>query len=343
MKGTDHNTRRLVLLLLLPLISACSVRHLKADPQPRLPRPLSEDLNQRYLSPDRDRPKVTLTLKDEGPEYRHYVGRFPCRAPGSEISHEVSFDYYQSRQTKAPVIVCTPILGGKGALERGVAKSFAMEGLHAVLVHRAQRFFKKPIRSNHIEIKFRSAIADRRRVIDWLCEREEVDKSRIGAFGISMGAIVTSVLTPIEPRIHSSVICMAGGDLGAVISVSSERPLVKYRKVRMEKEGKDLNTLREELRRAIHSDPLYLAPYASPDRFLMFVSIYDSVVPTPYQIRLRNALGKPKTILIPTGHYTAILFLPLLRKMTIDFFKRRFEKARQAVPQAPVETAQNKP
>lgn len=343
MKGKDHNTRRLVLLILLPLISACSVRHLKADPAPRRPRPISQDLNRRYLSPDRGLPRVKLTLKDEGPEYLHYVGRFSCRAPGAEIPHEVSFDYYQSRESKAPVIVCTPILGGKGALERGVAKSFAMRGLHAVLVHRAQRFFKKPIRSEQIEIKFRSAIADRRRVIDWLCERPEVDETRIGAFGISMGAIVTSVLTPIEPRIHSSVICMAGGDLGAVISVSSEKPLVKYRKIRMEKEGKDLATLKEELRQAIDSDPLYLARYCSPDRFFMFISIYDSVVPTPFQIRLRNALGKPETVLIPTGHYTAILFLPLLRKMTIDYFKKRFEKPNMLRPKDPVDAVQNKP
>jgi hypothetical protein len=328
LKGRDHTTSRLIVLGLIPLISACAIKHIPAATPTRSPRIVPARINDRYQSPDKQSPEVALTFKDQGSGYRHYVGAFNCRSPGQEGSpHKVSFDYYQATVSgKAPVIVCTPILGGKGALERGVAKSFAIEGFHAVLVHRSHRFFKKPIPSQLIERKFRSAIADRRRVIDWLMERPEIDTQRVAAFGISMGGIVTSVLTPLEPRIHSAAICMAGGDIGAVISVSAEKPLVKYREARMAKEQISLDRLREDLRGAIHSDPLYIAPYGDASRFLMFISIYDKIVPTRYQRRLREALGKPETYLIPTGHYTAILFLPLLRRMTIQFFRRRFAK-----------------
>ena len=45
-------------------------------------------------------------------------------------------------------------------------------------------------------------------------------------------------------------------------------------------------------------------------------------------------MGKPETIVVPTGHYSAILFLPYIQHQSYKFFQRKLirpgEQARAA-------------
>lgn len=240
---------------------------------------------------------------------------------------DVTFDYYRCLGAEPrPTILCTPILGGDGALERGVARSFAEAGFHAVLVRREGRLFKDKPTLPLLSERFTRMIRDRSLVLDWLERRPEVDASRIGAFGISMGGIVTAALTPLEPRIHSAVMVMAGGDVGRIILETEERPIVAYREHLRRLHGWDDGRLLRELRGAIAVDPLELARYLEPERVLCIISEYDDIVPTAQQRKLWAALGGPEAVLVPSGHYSAIAFLPLLRERTIAFFDRRFAR-----------------
>ena len=47
-------------------------------------------------------------------------------------------------------------------------------------------------------------------------------------------------------------------------------------------------------------------------------------MPTFLQERLREALGNPETYSLPTGHYSAILYLPFIQDRGREFLRRRF-------------------
>jgi dienelactone hydrolase len=55
---------------------------------------------------------------------------------------------------------------------------------------------------------------DYRRGLDYLKTRPEIDSSRIGALGYSMGGTQTFLLTGVDPRIKAAVACATPADLG---------------------------------------------------------------------------------------------------------------------------------
>lgn len=55
-------------------------------------------------------------------------------------------------------------------------------------------------------------VKDWRQALDWLSARPELDKSRIGLLGYSMGAMMGSILMGVEPRFQAATLCV-GGDL----------------------------------------------------------------------------------------------------------------------------------
>jgi dienelactone hydrolase len=69
---------------------------------------------------------------------------------------------------------------------------------------------KAPQRRNYFtfpEITVQT-VKDYRRALDYLMEREEIDKARIGLLGYSMGGMDSFMLLPVEPRIKMAVACV---------------------------------------------------------------------------------------------------------------------------------------
>jgi hypothetical protein len=80
----------------------------------------------------------------------------------------------------------------------------------------------------------------------------------------------------------------------------------------------------QALQAVIRTDPVKLAPYVDRDRVLMLIARFDRSVPTPYQLKLWRALGKPRADFVPLGHYTSILALPAHRQNLMSFFEEHF-------------------
>lgn len=307
----------------------CTVRSLRRAETPRPVQPVPASLAKRYLNHSQAIPTVKLEARGLDPQIRHLHGSFDNHPTALEQARKVSFDYFQSLkrgQTRhAPVILFTPILGGRMGLERGVARGLAKEGFHVILVHKERKMFRRSWSAQDIERKFRAAIAERKRVIDWLVTRPEVDRQRIGAFGISMGGIVTAVLTPLDERIRAAVMVMPGGNIDEILMRTEEGPLRKYCERRMDQEGLSPAMFQKRIRDTLSSDPIHLAPYVDPRRVMVIVARYDDVVPTDIQLKLWRALGRPKGYEIPTGHYSAFALMPFLHRKTVEFFQRRFK------------------
>ncbi len=263
-------------------------------------------------------------------------GRAPAGPPTDE-EHEdsgaklgesevtVAFEYWRAKNTSGPtpVVLVTPILGGGKELARTNCRDFVNAGLHVILVWRGTRVLHRKWPPELIEIFLRRAVASRRALLDWACTQDEIDSERLAAFGISMGGILTSVLVGAEPRLHSVVIALAGGDLGGIIEVSEENRLIKFREEQRKRLGIDPAQLKEQIRESLVSDPLHMAPYADPRQVLMLTTRFDPIVPPAFQEKLWEAFGRPRRYDIPSGHYTGILYLPYITSCIVDWYRRR--------------------
>ena len=83
---------------------------------------------------------------------------------------------------------------------------------------------------------------------------------------------------------------------------------------------------RDRLRAALRSEPLSLAPHCDPRRVLMFATRRDRSIPFENQQRLYEALGRPERYVLPTGHYTAAVYLPFILDRALDFLEGRLTR-----------------
>jgi dienelactone hydrolase len=249
---------------------------------------------------------------------------------GSGSSRELVLDCFRpARQTNAPVILILPMLGGKYPLERFFAKYFARHGLASVIVHR-EDYNRTPESAEEINTLFHQTVLDNKRAIDWLQTRREVDASRLGVFGVSMGAIKGALLTPLEPRIDASVLAMPAGDLPYVLTYSTEHGIARRRAEFLKTKNLTEEELRAHLEKGMTCDPIRVAQYVDPKKVLLVLAAWDTTVPIKKGLELRAKMGKPQTIVVASGHYTAALYVFYLRHRTLLFFKDRLKETPEA-------------
>lgn len=92
--------------------------------------------------------------------------------------------------------------------------------------------------------------------------------------------------------------------------------------------------LRNYLAAKIETDTLSVAPYLDAGRVLLVLARFDDAIPYALQLELREAMGRPKSITVPTGHATAALYLFYLRARVLEFFDATLSR-----PGIPVSTA----
>src|SRR5258706_6624109 len=128
-----------------------------------------------------------------------------------------------------------------------------------------------------------------------------------------MGGIRAAFLAPLDSRIRAAVIGLAGGDLPYIIAHSKENGIVHRRTPYLERHGITQNEFEQELRATLACDPLTVAPSIDPHKVLLVLATFDACVPSKKGFELRRAIGKPETIIVPTGHYTALLYIPYVK------------------------------
>lgn len=228
------------------------------------------------------------------------------------------------KHNKTPAIVVLPIMGGSTyPLEEIFAASFARAGYACIIPHRPN--IKDEIRNlEDIDPLLRQSIHDVSRGIDWLECQPNIDRTRIGLFGISLGAIRGTLVMAMDPRVRAGVLGLGGGDLPYIMTHSGEKRLVKARDKILERNNIDLAEAESRLREAITYDPLALAPSVDPSRVMMVIAAFDKVIPPHTSWELRRKLGNPETIELWSGHYSSVIHIPYLRQTSCRFFKKKF-------------------
>ena len=226
---------------------------------------------------------------------------------------------------KRPAILISPILGGNMVVDH-FARYYAGRGFIAVLVYRKKISWddERPD-IGQMEDYLRVCIIRLRQTVDWMSVQPEIDADRIGAFGVSYGAILHAVLAAVEPRIRYHVLAMPAGPVADVVMHCPEKQLTKIRKHVKEKYGWTDQKIAEDLKRAIKTDPVIFAPYVDRRRVQVYVALFDRVVGAGRSFYLWKALGKPDLKILPFGHYGGVLVFPWLQTQSYSAFKKHLK------------------
>ncbi|MBN1347864.1 acetylxylan esterase [candidate division KSB1 bacterium] len=126
-------------------------------------------------------------------------------------------------------------------------------------------------------------VFDLRRGIDFLETRPEIDSSRIGFYGISLGGIIGTVFCAVDERVKVPVITLAGGGLHLAFKF----------KAFAEETQVYLSII----------DPINFVDKIAPRPLLMLNADKDEVVPPITSKMMYNKAGEPKHIVwYPTKH-----------------------------------------
>jgi dienelactone hydrolase len=265
-----------------------------------------------------------MVLIKEKKSYRVFEGSINAGLDGSDDDSRITFEFYEpSGDAQSPVVLLLPILNGQKHLMRPFATKFVKNGWAAVIVDTVQRRTLLDDLSDP-ETAIRLTIQRHRRVIDWIETRPDLDTSRLGVFGASLGGFNALYLAAMDPRISVASTALVGGSLPYVLVTSDERRIVEATEAVKTRLSMDDEQLLEFLTERIETDVLALAAHMNADRVLMVMTRYDKTVPYDSQLRLRDVMGGPEAITLPTSHNMAAVYLFYLRSRVLKFFDRKF-------------------
>jgi dienelactone hydrolase len=265
-----------------------------------------------------------LSIESRPPRGPYTVRRLTLGPSG--IEHDLLLDYYDLNTSgPSPVVLVLPILGGDNELASHFAALFAKHGLAAVIVHRREED-KKADEIEELNRVLRMVVLDHARAVDWIETRPELDGTRVGLFGISAGAVKGVLVLAMERRIGPAVLALAGGDLPAILATSSEHGIAAIRHRVLAEHAVTADELRRVLEAELRWNPLEHARHIDAANTLLILARFDTVVPYRTGLSLRDAIGGPETLVIPTGHYTAILYLPLVERLATSFLRQRLTR-----------------
>lgn len=287
----------------------------------REPEPLPRAVADRFCY-DAGPVENTLSLHKEKRKYRIYDVTL---APGFDDSDDhspITLEFYEPKGVdSAPVILVLPILNGQRHLVRPFATYFAKHGYAAVIVDTLQR---RTLLDDLVEPEaaVRRTVMRHGRVLDWIDGRPSLDGDRIGVFGASLGGFNALYLAALDERVRAVVPALVAGDLPYVMLHSTERRIVEAVEAAKQELSMTDDELQAYLGDQLETDLLSLAPHVNPDRVLMVLARRDDSVPYEKQRELREALGYPEAVFLPSGHASAAVYLFYLRSRALDFFDR---------------------
>jgi len=136
----------------------------------------------------------------------------------------------------------------------------------------------------------RQTVVDVRRGLDYLDARPDINRSRIGLVGVSLGAMIGTVSAGVDSRIKAAVLISGGGDWGLILQSLADRDaFIGGRRMG------DLRGTNWDLVRAVLApeDPLTFAPHIAPRALLMECSGRDMVIIPAAARLLYDAARRP--------------------------------------------------
>jgi dienelactone hydrolase len=255
--------------------------------------------------------------------------RFPSPVTTADPENNVVHAEYFApigRTRRYPAVIVLHILGADFPLSRYLAARLADRGVAALFVKLPYYGERRPASGGLNSRRFLSAdiqrtvtamrqgICDVRRAAGWLSHRAEVDSTRLGAAGISLGGIVAAVAVAVDPALHEGAFLLAGGDLSRILWTMPEGASFRAWWTASGRTVQDLKVLTDPF------DPLTYAHRLAGKRVVMMAGKVDEVIPPASAQLLWQAAGRPPIRWFDCGHYSAVGFLLPGIRQTVEFF-----------------------
>jgi hypothetical protein len=293
------------------LLAACTTWPGPSAPRP--PLPISQELLAPYELLGAVTEQSFVPVGHDG-ELSVHRGLLLC---GSEqASFTLVLPPGSGRQ---PFVLLVPILGGGEGLMEIVAADLAGRGFAVAWARRVMSALRREQRATDIDELFRRSVVHQRMLLGWARAQAFVDEDRIACLGISTGGILAVALAACEPCLQRVVLVLAGGDLPDLFAHSEEARVVRWRGWRLADDGLSALGIAREIERDVAGEPLRFAPHLETGRVLMVGATFDRVVPWRNQLILWEALGRPRWVQVPLGHYTMALALGSILGTVAEF------------------------
>ncbi|WP_435009860.1 alpha/beta hydrolase family protein [Tundrisphaera lichenicola] len=247
--------------------------------------------------------------------------RFPSPVVTPDpANNTVHGEYFRPKvEGRRPAVVVLHILGADFALSRYYAARLADRGVAALFLKLPyygerrgpgdQKFLSTDV--GRSTLAMRQGVADIRRGSAWLASRPEVDATKLGVTGISLGGITSALAVAIDPVLNRGVFLLAGGGLDEILWQMDEPEARQYRKMWLAsgRTREDLTAITRPL------DPLTYADRLKSKKILMMAGNIDEVVPPSSARALWEAAGRPPIRWFDCGHYSSAGYLlPAIRE-----------------------------
>ena len=311
--------RRLILtcLLILPLTASCIEYPYEAG---NVQRPHHRSIERLFEgAPAALSFKRTVVLKEK-----------------TYIVEQIQFNPISARlwrpvkEGKHPAILLLPAIWGDRYME-GFARKLVQEGFICLQLP-SRRYLDRVRSQDQIKVEdlaqlLRSQVIEADQFLAWLYKQPHVDTDRIGVMGISIGAIIASLLTEQNDRIQAAAYVLGGGNIAEIMAAPQGYVKRKLRERIMSENGMTEAEFKEAAVRSFKIvDPLTYAGRLDAERILMINGRFDKVIPYKNARELWQALGQPNWVVLPAGHYTASIFLRYVRHRVTDHFSDQFLK-----------------
>ena len=307
---------------LLCLVMIAAVEHGEAR---FTPTPAEVDVPERFRLEERRFP-YEIEPQLETANYRVSTVRFPSPVVSADVDNNtVHAEYFQAKAPgKRPAVVVLHILGADFALSRYLAARLADRGVSALFIKLPYYGERRPkggakFLSHDIDrsvLAMRQGVCDVRYAAAWLGGRDEVDATKLGVTGISLGGIVSSLAASIDPTLNRAALLLAGGSLHDILWEMPERDAMTAREAwiasgRTKAQFQALTT---------PFDPLTYASRLKGKRVIMMDGNVDEVIPPYSATALWEAAGRPPIEWYDCGHYSSVGFLLPAIRSTVEFF-----------------------
>lgn len=227
-----------------------------------------------------------------------------------------------SATSRVPGAVIVHHLGGYKQEER-IAENLAKNGVAAIAImlpnygKRQEKGTPQGFLSSDPFGSFKNfeqAVKDVIRASDFLRSRSEIDPSRVGALGVSLGAIVSSIAKGVDPRLRQTVLILGGGDLlGLVTAFPQVKSILG-----------DASSITKMLRPLVMPiDPNTFASRVNPGEVLMVNALKDEIVPRSSTDKLHEAFGSPQIHWFDCDHTGLVKHLDEVMELSLKHLRSR--------------------
>jgi hypothetical protein len=257
----------------------------------------------------------------------HEMVRLSFRSSGRNGHPEnlVEGQYFRSKQDgRKSLVVVMPIWGTSSYPPEKISTGYARRAgfdTHVIWIYGSAPLFpwgelrSVPTEEGFREMardsaeRYRSAVVDMRRLVDWAATRPEIDSSRIAFVGFSMSALVTATLLANEPRISGGVLMMGAARFADVFSVCGNRA-GEVRNHVLESFGWTVDEYRAFFKTLFDvADPERFAGRYDPTKILMIDAMFDDCMPESSRAALWEITGHPRRVTFLYRHRSAFYSL----------------------------------